>query len=1273
MSVNTLSRKRVRFMCIALLVACFAVQFSAPVAMGQDQGSDATPSADRFKLAIVATPDVQDSGLSDLLTVTLSNQQEIDLVERELLQKLTAELKLSELLGAKAAGERLRLGQRLKADMLVLLAYSQPLSPASTTKAPPQLRLVVADCRYGARLGVTLFDYNANESEGLVGKLASRVMQIRRRYSGKIERIYAVSAFVSKSLSRRHDYLQTGFVNLLQESLMSAPGTACLELEEVQAIDRELRENNSTLKDRHVPLFLKGDFNVTQKDDDGPARIRLTIQVADGEKELLRLEHPADTLKETVNWLRDEAADAICEAADQTRAPLSRERQKMLMVERAEYLDNYSMWKESLGLRRAAYLLDPTDLNLALDLEMERVRVLAEPIVKHNAAQPGHWNAKKTFEPPEVFAEQQAQWEKLLQVIERSVATGGLNHREAALLARLAFSSSKTIKPTNGPYSKETKKRRQELFRTVFGQFRQLDRTINDGKVRLSVHRAAGVGVKYQRTGILTPTNFTNAWLDMGFQCCFSYTLDYRGPRRSAVVDHRYTLPNILFLLTEAVPENEPPLIRMASVVANEHSLVGLVRSKRISRESVLSFFDTLEETGTEANQYYARVGRTNFDLCYGENGERDYSQEMDDRLTELVKYSKEKGYTAPPGSGAGFARRISNMQRINRLYKERRGSELARLRPIAPGERLTKKRHTGPEWWRFSQRFDIDPQIGFEQIEGIKATWDEYRQVGPSLDIAWSLDHVYVIPAKGEVRKVFEFKEKLSRKTKEVNRYRNRVRDVRFDGQQLWISTENNGVWAISLTGEVLGHAEYNKELPPNEATYLAPIIRAIEPGKCLAIAGKVWIATLSLPKSGEKRLVSKLIYQATERQPDVVHGPATTNRQFPLAWALDLRTKDGREVVVVGKRNPPLQIELPSLKIDTYDVPLPQSRNILSSARSHHQFKQVPRGYLYVRNYDSKIELITPVNDPGPVDQADSWKRIFLFQGNKLGGAREKFIEHEGSLYCVGKTWRKIDPNTLEIELLADPQLPPPYYFDNVARSAHYGLIAWNHIPMHLMPPYRVIVPPEKPPELYALEHIPFAVRKKHAHALKTLWSRYIAAIPAYHDEKRATRALLWRKEQMGEAQLKALTELHDLKALVFQQVPLTDEQLQRFRGAGVAKLTFYETEVTDAGLDVLTTMPFLEELWLEGSLTGKEFTDEGLRKLTNLPIKSLTLFGHGFTDKSADILLKFPRLESVTPYDTAISAEAIGRLKANGIKFPNANTKHFPGRRDLLQRNR
>lgn len=1283
--MSTKSFLRKRGQCLAMILAAVGcnVLFAVPAAIAEDPTGDAKPQAERFKLAIVASAAVQETGVNDLLTELLSDQQGIDLVERDLLEVVTAELELSAILGAKDAGARLRLGESLKADLLVLLAYEEPTSEDKNAKPTRELRLVIAETRYGARLGTTLFDYNDDKIEDLTKKIASRVKQVRRRYSGKIERIYAVSALVSKSLSRKYDYLQTGFVHLLQEALMAAPGTACLELEEAQAIDRELRMDGSDLQDRNVPLFVQGDFNVLPARDGEDPRVRVTLQLADGEKELLKLNQVTDSIEQSITWLRTDASDAIAHTADQVRKPVSRAAQKSMLVERADYLDRYFMWKEALGLRQAAFLLDPTDDDLALALELERIRVEGIAIHKAPKMRPGQREGT-TFKYPAEYVVQRESWEQLIDRIEGVVATGKLNQREAASLVRYGFRASKEFKPENVPHLDEVKERRQAMFRNVFEQFRQLDGTINQGRRRLSITRIVEYKARFADLEVLSPTETTEQSLGEAVNCCLGYNLNYfigTGKNRYANMDHRFTLPNILFLFTDVVPENRPPLWLMGRLIINDSngsSLIARLREKQFTREQIFSLFDALEKTGTEANMFYAKAARVCIDASCDENGKRNYSEEMDARLTALLKEAEERGYQKSPDGSTGFALEISQFRKLHGFFKERRDSELALIRPVDPSQELTRKRHTGPAWMRFWQTYDAEPQIGFEPIEDLQVTWTQYEQAGPSLDVAWSAGSVYVLPAKGQIDKVFA-----------ITKDQGEVRDVRFDGQQLWISTKKSGIFAVSLTGEILGQAVADKELPSYDAAKLrAPHIRPLAPGKCLVVGGNVWVATLSLAKSRKKRLVSEVLYQATERHiPHTPHGPASTLQQFFPSWAYEMQTNEGRDVLVVGKRNPPLQIDLKTLEVGTFERPFPELSSYQTRYRSQF-FLPLDNGYLRRKARGNRryghVEYLTAAdtNTPDaattdvqePAKEEDTWKINQLFPTDAIGQPNEKLIMYNGAVYSVGFTWRRIDPETLEFESLAKPRVAPWFWFRNVANSAHYGLIVWNESKHHKTTPHRVILPPEQPPKLYTFEHIPEHVREKHAEALKTLWSKYIAAIPAkLNGRQSATEALLWRKEQMGDAQILALNEVYDLDHLVFQQVPLTDESLKLLEGLQVRRLTLYETEVTDAGLDVLKTMPNLEEVWLEGSLNGKEFTDEGLHKLKKLPIKSITLFGSGFTDKSGDILLEFPQLESVTPYDTAISAEAIQRLKANGVRFPNANSAYFPGRNELLRRDK
>ena len=66
--------------------------------------------------AVLASEELQQAGLSELVTAELSKAKGVELVEREQLAVATKELDLSALLGSANAAGRLKLGRLLKAD-----------------------------------------------------------------------------------------------------------------------------------------------------------------------------------------------------------------------------------------------------------------------------------------------------------------------------------------------------------------------------------------------------------------------------------------------------------------------------------------------------------------------------------------------------------------------------------------------------------------------------------------------------------------------------------------------------------------------------------------------------------------------------------------------------------------------------------------------------------------------------------------------------------------------------------------------------------------------------------------------------------------------------------------------------------------------------------------------------------------------------------------------------------------------------------------------------
>src|SRR5712691_143191 len=354
--------------------------------------------------AVLAAPELRDSGLSDLLTAKLSSA-EIDLVEREQLDAITKEIELSKLLGADEATQRLKVGQLLKADALVLLSLVE-------NDKKKFVKLVISDCRYGSRLRLDHFPFAADGQERrplspraeaasdargeggsrpepatleqLVQDVAGAVDETRKRFAHGVERIVAVSPFLSKNLTHEFDHLQFGFAALLGRSLSERPGTAVLEIEEARAIGEELRRSASDLQKRTVPLFIVGDYEVLPPKDRGqPAseadgRVRLVLRVLDGRAERESVTQTCDSLADTTTWLTETLPPKLLGRTEDgaMSKPLTHRQQHDLLTQRAEMFSRIASFSQSTSRREAALLLDPADWEQRVRLVVDHQRWL---------------------------------------------------------------------------------------------------------------------------------------------------------------------------------------------------------------------------------------------------------------------------------------------------------------------------------------------------------------------------------------------------------------------------------------------------------------------------------------------------------------------------------------------------------------------------------------------------------------------------------------------------------------------------------------------------------------------------------------------------------------------------------------------------------------------------------------------------------------------------------------------------------------------------------
>ncbi len=176
--------------------------------------------------AILAAPAVRELGVSDLLMAQLETAK-VELVEREQLDAVTREIELTTLFGAEGAAQRLDVGQRLKADALILMSLTEH-------DGKKLVRVIVCECLYGLRLKWEQFELDKARLDQVVSDIAGEVEKTRVKFARGVQRIVAVSPFLSKSLTHEFDHLQFGFAGLLGQAISEQPGTAVLEIEVVR-------------------------------------------------------------------------------------------------------------------------------------------------------------------------------------------------------------------------------------------------------------------------------------------------------------------------------------------------------------------------------------------------------------------------------------------------------------------------------------------------------------------------------------------------------------------------------------------------------------------------------------------------------------------------------------------------------------------------------------------------------------------------------------------------------------------------------------------------------------------------------------------------------------------------------------------------------------------------------------------------------------------------------------------------------------------------------
>ncbi len=1287
------------------------------------------PAGAAERWAIVAAAEVQESGLSDLLTARLSRHEpdepEIELVERDRLDAALRELELAACFGPLDGPQRMRLGQLVRADVLVLLSVEQ-------LQRQRTLRIVIAQCTTGVRLRQEAF---AGFSEQRVDELAAQcvelVRQTRRHFADGVETVLAVSPFLSKNLTHDYDHLQAGWAALIEAACSRYPGVAVVELEEARAIRAELGADGR-LGRRVVPLFVEGDFHVTVRGDAPQPSVRLKIRLTDGQTVRRHSEHDGLTLDEaTLLVSRTLPAQLLGISADTGVRPLTRRQQFDLLAARARAFSDLGARRHAAALREAALLLEPEahDERLRLvvdyrhwldDTVQEQLRSLDAPDVQARI------RAREAWFP--------AKWEPARNMVYHAgeaIRRRGVNPREAGEL--LLLTSARTSALPLASAEQELRRTRQLLETFLWDAVRQiphLDDQLRDGRLAPPLRRSAGLRDE-DRWSADQQDLF---WQDAALRCVVRDwptigTLFASGRNTG---DYGPLLDNIERLLAE-LPENDAPLPGVLQMILsrNPGGLPFLIGRGVLQRDDVEAFYQRLARSDSPLLAFYGRFGLWECRQAQAEPGDEAMRREAE----ELLSHLRERCGDRPDLSvmlriaETEMARRLGTdrlptaaSSGTTRQAKVRQGASAAGAGTETPpkGHPLTPSPIAAAGQWTHL-RFSPAP------LEGPMRAWELIP--ADTCDVLWSPTSVEVLE-RNESREVV-----VSRTIFEATPP-TWLTSVVWDGRYIWAATSDRGVLILKLDGTVASQLDPSAVPPLSgralatgdpEAVQLDPSAEPLPLSGMALATGEPVTAQLApsakLPPyetwshrpdatklgSGPARLLSAHPQRTLWLHPVAagqclisgVYGPRlrrwfavaglspespadrpefrvrtihvadksgsegdAVDTAFSLAWWTEYAPADGSRKLLIGRRVfPTTRQQRPPLTVDLNDL----SVDLFPAPLSILGEDETPR-----LGHAGRIFVAGPLTFSA-LGPAPDWPRAVLSRREPGDPPQHgQLLLDGGRIYRPGPVWWRADPHSLRIERLNEGALSPEDRFERYASSALLGLTAWN-VGQRL---HRVEVTDQRHAMVPRDDYVPQAWQSRHRRAAARLREAGAQVGGQYgpprgEPESPATwRTVVYvpRAWHGGDQGLAWCADLYHLTDLYLVGAPVTDRGLQHVGQLhDLETLCIEETRATDAGISHLVTLNNLRYLRLEAAAGEPAFSDAALPALSGLPrLSGLTLYGPGFTDAAVETLGKFPSLSRLLLLDCAVTGtgrETLQRTRPHLRLLPKTVLTQMP----------
>lgn len=990
-----------------------------------------------MRWAILGTPAIQDSGVSDLLHARLSSLEDIELVEREAFEAIAAEYSLAELEAAGGVRDRLQLGTVLRANRLLLLSRAAVKGDEQDGEAAEVFRLVIADCQTGARIGRGHFSAEAGP-EDLIHAVVAAVGEAQSRFPDGVMRVVGVSHFLSKNLVHSYYHRQAGYAYLLQRALTLHPGTAVLEVEEARAIAQELSlgtppDEADSLRRHPVPVLVDGEFTVSEDHASGTRSVALTVRIrrGDGVDEIRKAALPPAAV---VSFLTGELARRVLALDDEQLPLLSPETQHDWLVARADKFRRVGAWEHSLGLREAALLLRPRDVVQRKALIHDYQRIMTRPLhgVPLEDQKPGNTNlARAVRERVDAYLAALSHLEHLIR--QREVSHDEAVKRLGSLRAYNLLSAV-----------------RYQIF-VVDGVYWRMGQ---ESLVLAEEAEERFLTECYPEVIAMAPREenarrkFVNRWQKPLIETAFHR------------VDRTYrTREDLKFLeriLTQVLPDGlEVPfaLSQVYSLISHQPNVP--LPDEAITQDDWDDFLQRLSKSEHRVAAIFARY------CMIRERRERRSGSPAELRSLLAEVESLLQAYDALGDAGGSYSSRQREW-----MYGRIRDQRSSLKREVAPTSRPTPVRQAGerptgwettPEMWKQSGYPTTMGKLKFERIELKRKSrngelqpltsprwrtysgWESIANVtacGDRFDVWWNPGAVLVMREKGVLEEVAVDPQPI-------------FTDVKWDGRHIWIGTRRAGLWVVDPQSlQVIVKIGEEAGLPPSNRTMM---LHPADPGRVCVIGAfgehsRAWCALVSW--TGDAAHV-KVFHEATHVPTGEIprrESPAEPDVHlvFEPAWLHEYDSGEDRRYLLVGRdaptlegRSRPLLIDLDLLDVRSFGHTLAHANHRYSSSYYSREGQLLEASEFHIVHRPPPGETL-----PGGED----W-RYLCTNVTRTGLIRKQILSFDGWLYVPGICWFRLHPDTFDEEMLVPGRLPNEYSMKRFSVSVHYGLLAWSN----------------------------------------------------------------------------------------------------------------------------------------------------------------------------------------------------------------------------------